>query len=58
MASRIFAGYLLSFASGRATGEFGAHRRVVTGLGIMFENDSERHRYRIGQAIWPACHGS
>ena len=47
--SDVCAGFLLGFASGRATGEFGAHRRVVAGLGIMFQNDSERHSNSIGQ---------
>ena len=47
--SNVGAGLLLGFASGRATGEFGAYRRVVAGLGIMFQNDSERHSNSIGQ---------
>ena len=41
--------FLFGFASRRATGEFGAHRRVVAGHGIMFQNDSERHSNSIGQ---------
>jgi hypothetical protein len=47
--SDVRAGLLLGFARGRATGEFWAHGRVVTGLGIMFQNDSERHFNSIGQ---------
>lgn len=41
------AGFLLCFTSRRAAGEFGAHSRVVTGLGIVFQNDSERHSNSI-----------
>src|ERR1035441_10011263 len=41
--------FLLGFASRRAAGEFGAHRRVVAGLGIVFQNDSKRHSNSIGQ---------
>ena len=47
--SDVCARFLLGFACGRATGEFGAHRRVVAGLGIVFQNDSERHSNSIGQ---------
>ena len=46
--SNIFAGLLLGFSSGCATGEFGTHGRVITGLGIVFQNDSEGHINSIG----------
>ncbi len=46
--SDVFAGLLLGFSSGCATGEFGTHGRVITGLGIMFQNDSEGHIHSIG----------
>ena len=51
------AGFLLGFTSRRATGEFGAHRREVTRLGIMFQNDSERHTNSIGPLPKPAGGG-
>jgi hypothetical protein len=40
-------GLRLGFASRGAAGEFGTHRREVTGLGIAFQNDSERHIHSI-----------
>src|SRR5208283_3197522 len=52
--SHVGSGLLLGFASGRAAGEFRAHRRVVTGLGIAFQNDSERHTNSIGPLPQPA----
>jgi len=55
--SDVRAGFVLGFASRRATGEFGAHRRVVTGLGIMFQNDSECHTNSIGPLPKPAGRG-
>ena len=51
------AGFLLGFTGRRAAGEFGAHRRVVTAPGIVFQNDSERHTNRIGPLPQPAGTG-
>jgi 4-amino-4-deoxy-L-arabinose transferase-like glycosyltransferase len=48
--SDVCAGFILSCASRRAPGEFGAHRRVITSLGIVFQHHSERHTNSIG---WP-----
>src|SRR5260370_42366879 len=46
--SDVFAGLLLGFSSGSATGEFGTHGRVMTGLRIIFQNDSEGYIHSIG----------
>jgi hypothetical protein len=46
--SNVYPRFLLGFSSRRATGKFGANRRVVTGLEIMFQDDSERHSNSIG----------
>ena len=43
----VCAGFLFGFTSSRTAGEFGAHSRVVTGLGIEFQNDSELHSNSI-----------
>jgi len=51
--SDVRAGFVLGFASRRAAGKFRAHRRVVTGLGITFQNDSERHTNSIGPLPQP-----
>ena len=48
--SDVRAGFRLGFTSRRTAGEFGAHRRVVTGLGILFQDDSERHTNSIWQS--------
>jgi len=45
--SDVRAGFVLGFTSRRAARELGAHRRVIAGLGIMFQNDSERHSNSI-----------
>ena len=41
------AGFVLGFTSRRAAGKLGAQRRVIAGLGIRFQNDSERHSNSI-----------
>jgi hypothetical protein len=49
MASRMFAlaAASVSPAEAQPAGEVGAHGREVTGLGITFQNDSERHIHDI-----------
>src|SRR5580700_648997 len=51
----IRAGLRLGFAGGGAAGEFWADRRVVAGLGIMFQNDPECH---ISSIVRGCGHGT